>query len=314
MANQDFQSFFELNLKEKIASINKGRSTYINNLALGFMFVGISIPFFIYMQGLNKLFGAPFVGIGIYFFFQAGRSWNNLKKEYKSTIIDAIVKFINPDWEYYPKSYIDQPTYYESAIFTRHADRYQGDDFIRGKIGQTDFESSELHTQYYTESSDEDGNTSKDWHTIFHGFFFHADFHKHFSGATFVLPDFSEKTFGNIGRSLQKLSKRGQLIQLENVAFEKEFVVYGTDQIEARYILTPAMMEAMLRIRKRFGKATFFSFIGTRVYCAVSIRSILEPRNANLQFKDVEKAYDLIQMNAAIIEELELNTRIWTKV
>ena len=50
-----------------------------------------------------------------------------------------------------------------------------------------------------------------------------------------------------IGQKLQSFttafSKR-QLIKLEDPEFEKLFAVYGDDQIEARYILTPALMQA----------------------------------------------------------------------
>lgn len=56
-----------------------------------------------------------------------------------------------------------------------------------------------------------------------------------------------------------------QNVKLEDPVFEREWEVYATDQIEARYILTPALMERMLEIKRRFGgKSIEFSFLTIR--------------------------------------------------
>ena len=61
-----------------------------------------------------------------------------------------------------------------------------------------------------------------------------------------------------------------QNIKLEDPVFEKEWEVYATDQVEARYILTPALMERMLEIKRRFyGKSIEFSFFDNQVLIAV---------------------------------------------
>ena len=44
-------------------------------------------------------------------------------------------------------------------------------------------------------------------------------------------------------------SESGKLVKLENVEFEKQFAVYSTDQLEARYILTPQLMERLLAVQ-----------------------------------------------------------------
>jgi len=42
---------------------------------------------------------------------------------------------------------------------------------------------------------------------------------------------------------------------------------------------------------------------------------LFEPRafKSGVSYEDVAKIYDLIKINTAIIRELDLNTRIWTK-
>ncbi|MBP3687380.1 MAG: DUF3137 domain-containing protein [Alphaproteobacteria bacterium] len=73
---------------------------------------------------------------------------------------------------------------------------------------------------------------------------------------------------------LQKLKSsrgiNGGNVLLEDVLFAKKWNVTATDQIEARYILTPILMEQMLKIKKKFhGKALDFSFFDNKLLIAV---------------------------------------------
>lgn len=61
-----------------------------------------------------------------------------------------------------------------------------------------------------------------------------------------------------------------QQVMLEDVEFDKHWNVESTDQIEARYVLTPAFMERMLEVKRRFnGKEIEFSFWDNKVLIAV---------------------------------------------
>ena len=89
----------------------------------------------------------------------------------------------------------------------------------------------------------------KGWNLGFRNFFpnqeknsyGYQDFNKHFNVKTYVLTDTAEKMFGFLGKKLQSMnSSRDDLVYLENPDFEKQFVVYSSDQIEARYILSPS--------------------------------------------------------------------------
>ena len=147
--------------------------------------------------------------------------------------------------------------------------------------------------------------------------FFIADFHKHFSGKTVVLPDTAEKLFGQIGTMLQSLNKfRGQLVKLEDPEFEKLFAVYGDDQIEARYILSTSLMKRIVDFKRKTRRRIFLSFIGSKVYVAVSYtRNLFEPRifRTLLDFAPIQQYFEDFQMAVGIVEDLNLNTRIWSK-
>ncbi|MDD2358230.1 MAG: DUF3137 domain-containing protein [Thiovulaceae bacterium] len=72
------------------------------------------------------------------------------------------------------------------------------------------------------------------------GLFIVTSFNKHFSNSTIILPDNAQSLFGSfIDSCLQSNNfSRSQPVKMDNPEFEKEFVVYGTDQIEARYPFT----------------------------------------------------------------------------
>ena len=135
------------------------------------------------------------------------------------------------------------------------------------------------------------------------------------------MPDFAEKFFGFIGQTLQSWNlTRGQLIKLEDPEFERLFVVYGSDQVEARYILSPALMSRMVefnaKAKKLCGGDLSFSFVGSKLFIAIPCsKALFEPtifRSVN-DLRTLIDYFSFINLSAGVVEELELNTRIWTK-
>ncbi|MBO5038989.1 MAG: DUF3137 domain-containing protein [Alphaproteobacteria bacterium] len=62
-----------------------------------------------------------------------------------------------------------------------------------------------------------------------------------------------------------------QEVLLEDVVFAKKWKVMGTDQVEARYVLTPALMERLLKVKKCFhGNKLDFAFYDNKLLIAVS--------------------------------------------
>ncbi|MEM8836704.1 MAG: DUF3137 domain-containing protein [Pseudomonadota bacterium] len=86
--------------------------------------------------------------------------------------------------------------------------------------------------------------------TTFRGLLARLAFKKRFRGRTLVTNDqglFNSFRFmgGNLGR-----------VKLEDPVFEGIFEVYSTDQVEARYLLTPAFMERLVELSSHFKRAT----------------------------------------------------------
>ncbi|MDF1575544.1 MAG: DUF3137 domain-containing protein [Bacteroidales bacterium] len=156
----------------------------------------------------------------------------------------------------------------------------------------------------------------KQYTTIFKGLFFVADFNKHFYGHTLVLPDTAEKMLGKLGHSLQAFSSRGELIKLEDPEFEKEFCVYSNDQVEARYILSPSLMQRIVEFKRKWNTKVYLSFGDSKVYIAIKMnKNLFETRlfKSIVDYNFIEENIRFLVLLTGIVEDLNLNTRIWTK-
>jgi hypothetical protein len=202
-----------------------------------------------------------------------------------------------------------------SRIFRKEPDRYRGDDLVTGRLGKTEIAFSEIHSEYKTTTHSKTGSETS-WNTIFRGLFFIANFNKSFAGETYVLPEVAQKVFGKVlGNLFQSWNRgRGQLVKMEDPRFEKNFVVYGDDQIEARYILSTSLMKRIADYKEKTKKIIYLSFINNRIYVAISYhKDIFEPKmfKTLLDFGVIREYYEDLSYAVGLVDDLNLNARIW---
>ena len=244
--------------------------------------------------------------------------------DFKEYIIKKTVKFTDKSLVYNANGKINKKEFLRSKIFRKKVDDYEGDDFVSGKIGSTEISFSELDVW----QGHLDGKTE-----IFSGLFFIADFNKDFVGETFVLPEGYENFLGWLfGGIERRKTSRGELVTLENPVFEKIFAVYGSDQIEPRYILSLTLMERLVKFRRKASRQTgtgrnvFLSFVDSKVFIAMEYtRALFEPQVFNQLIdigdrrdqerapRDIQQYFDDLQFAIGIVEDLNLNLRIWSK-
>jgi len=317
----ELKDFYTNELSADLRQLEKKRKQVMQNamIAAGIVgLLGLAIAGMAISQGappvvlLFVLVACVIIG-GIAFSF-IGKGY---QRDFKQQIITRVVRFLDPGLNYQPDGLIDEYTFEGSNLFTEGIDRYRGEDLVRGWVDKTEIAFSEVHAEYKTTSRDSKGNRKTHWHTIFKGLFFIADFNKHFRGQTLVLPDTAENLFGSFGKMLQSWNiGRPDLIQLEDPEFEREFVVYGSDQIEARYILSTSLMQRILDLKYKTGTKIYLSFIGSKVYVAVPMnRDMFEPKYFSKvdTFEPIFDYYCDLSFAVGIVEDLNLNTRIWTK-
>jgi hypothetical protein len=312
----ELKEFYTNELSADLQALDQKRQHVMRNVIMFVSFIGILAvggAGFIVSKGappmvfVFALIVSAVIGALAFKFIGGG-----YKREFKWRIIGKIVQFLDPELSYHPDGLIDKYTFKASNLFKHRIDRYKGEDLVRGRVDKTDVVFSELHAEYKSGS----GKDSH-WHTIFKGLFFIADFNKDFRGQTVVLPDTAEKLFGGLGKMLQEWNfSRADLIKLEDPEFEREFAVYGYNQIEARYILSTSLMQRILDFKRKTGTKIYLSFTGSKVYVAVSMnRNMFEPKYFSKldTFDPIFDYYRDLSFAIGIVDDLNLNTRIWSK-
>jgi len=233
--------------------------------------------------------------------------------EFKSKVIKPLISAIDEKLHYSSKTHIPEIFFNRSDLFS-NPDRVSGNDYVKG-----DLDGVSLHfCDFHAEKQHRDSKGRTRWSTIFKGLFLVAEFNKKFKGKTIVLPDTAQNTFGNlIGNWLQANNfKREKLVKMDNPAFEKEFVVYSTDQIEARYILSHAIMDKLLIFQKNSKHPVYISFIGDYIHMAIYYdKDMFEPSvfRSLLEYKVAMEYVDTLHLATGIVQELKLNQKLWSK-
>jgi len=247
---------------------------------------------------------------------------NNFSAKYKNALLPEIVQYAGANAQYDTKQFIEQSEFEQSNLFPAQTIwSYKGSDLIKGKSDRTVFEFSQLHV-LKKEVKQSNGKTETSITDLFKGIFYKADFNKNFSGNTFVVPDISREFFGSyLGETLNKsigniVRPETKLVYLEDAEFEKQFAVFSSDQQEARYILSPSMLQKITSLKNKFSNDMYLAFRNGSVYIAIESTTDFFAPNlfGNIDdFETIEKHYLLIKNLLDIAEELGLNTRIWTK-
>jgi hypothetical protein len=230
-----------------------------------------------------------------------------LAQYYKQEVMPQLVDAILPGAEYRPADGISEATFRSCQLFRTMPDRYRSEDLITGTSDKTVFQFSEVHAEERHVSTTSKGRRRETWTDIFRGFLFMADFNKHFAGNTVIARDAWIKSGSWFSGKMR--------IKMASNAFEKRFDVYSTDDVEARYILTPALQERLLAIDERMGRKMTVGFHDSYIYLALPTKANHFEANIwhKLTREDVEQAFQTIASFIQLIDELNLNTRIWTK-
>ncbi len=232
----------------------------------------------------------------------------SIRREFKRKIVPILLWEIDPSLSYAVSEYVPEADFNACHLYMA-PDRYSGKDLVEGYIGETAVRFSLVHAEeeYQDTDTDSEGHTTTRTHyrTIFKGLLFIADFNKEFSGRTLVKP-----------RGVSLLSKLfGTHVDLEDPEFNGLFSVSATDQVEARYILTPSMMERLKSVHVRMGSFRA-AFSGGCLYMTIEVPwDTFEPTvtRSLMDSDQIEKIRANISAVTRIVEDIGLNVRIWTK-
>ncbi|MCH2194107.1 DUF3137 domain-containing protein [Kordia sp.] len=274
---------------------------YLGIVALGFLLVLFEVIRLHNNYMLLIIFLAPAIIFMIPYSISFSLKGKWVEK-YKDEVLKPIVEAEFPGILYEDEQHISKSMFTASNLFTR-PDRFNGEDLFTGKLDATTFTFSEIHAEEKHETKDKDGNKTTWYTTIFRGLFLIADFNKEIKHETYV--------YSSGGKWFSRFKR----VRLEDPEFEDRFNVYSDDQIEARYILTPKMMSRIVELEDRFGENLYLSFRGHYVYIAISESFDMFEASINeeVSFNQIERFLAEVNSILEIINDLDLNLRIWTK-
>lgn len=104
----------------------------------------------------------------------------------------------------------------------------------------------------------------------FRGMFGYCKTQRRFKGCVLLLPDRLENKLGYLAQIIQRTRQKNgaKFVHLEDPEFESLFAVYADDEVEARMVLTPAMMRRMTELRRSFNRDLMLSFKDDTLYFA----------------------------------------------
>jgi hypothetical protein len=139
--------------------------------------------------------------------------------------------------------------------------------------------------------------------TVFRGQLIRLHFPVSFLGVTIVRRDagmFNAFGGGDIeGRKLER-------VRLVDPSFEKAFEVWGTDQVEARYLLHPVMMERLIALETALhGKRIRCAFEDGELLIAVEGGNLFEPGDMFKPLVDPARARRVVEELASVVRVMD---------
>jgi len=224
--------------------------------------------------------------------------------DYKLRVYTAACAAHFPGIAYEPDAGMPWRVVDESGLFPFASDVYRSEDRFSGRWGATEVCFAEALAQRKRERGwGKDRETV--YETYFRGIVFIADFNKHFHGTTRLLPRGQE--------SVRAASD--QRVELEDPRFEAVFQTWSTDPVDARYVLSPSLMERLTKLHERHPGLRARFHDERLLLLLPSARDRFEPelyRSAG-DLRQVAEFTAEVRACLEAVAALDLDTRIWTK-
>lgn len=258
---------------------------------------------FVFLGSAIWLFGG-LVALGR-FFVRRGRQpgWNYVHN-FKSVVLNHLCEVHFPGLAYDPQGYVGYDEFDGTKLFAHTSDEYRSEDYFAGAVGNTDVRFAEVVAKRERRAFRK-GRLETYLDEFFHGLVFVAEFHKHFHCTMRLVP------------RDEKLAKvRGQqVVVMEDPDFEEAFATVSTDQVDAHYILSTSMVGRIVKLNGRFPGMRALFKDDKLVLALPSFGDKFEPSLYSRARSPEQLATFVadIRKLLLIVEELDLNTRIWSK-
>ena len=290
------------------AEIARVRAKVLKAIAI-FTTLGLVVTWFLWRSGMQDI-RIPIALVVLPSSWYWWRQQKELAKTYKHIVVKRVVAALGHGLTYSPEAAFGCGDFNQMDLFVKRAEKLIAEDEIRGAkgaVGYTVFECKATRV----EGSGKNRRTV----TIFKGLVIRLEFNKNFVTHTVVVPEGDSKVLGLFGESDSRGLK--EIARMENVDFEKCFSVYCHDQQEARYLLTPKLMELLMRANDKMGGRLRASFLDNHLYVTVpqsKDRFDVGIFDSNVKPQTiVGDLTDVVTFAEQMVDTLERETRIWAR-
>ena len=279
---------------------------------IGTLFLGSEFGLSFMLKWMLAI-GSVFVFLGPYFLLK--KLEDRFTNHFKETLFSLSLPSIDKTIQYQASSGLTQQQFVNSKLFTyQRIDTFKSRDYFAN--ADKTFEGSYLDVMQI-EQTQSNGKSETKYSQLFKGYLFVTDFNKQTQGETYVFPDSARMLFGeNTAERINELIHRPalQLAIMEDPVFEKLFAVYSTDAVEARFILSPKLIERITELKQHFYQDIHISFIQNKIYLAISSPDDLFAPGVFTDLHNeanIEKFYERLRWLITFPEQFDLSTRVW---
>jgi len=254
------------------------------------------------------LLGVLFVAMIIGFIVMAIK-----QRKYRSMFKDFYVRHsinqVFSDATYEPNKGISFDTIASTKMLNM-GDRFESSDYVSGKYKNVPFELSDVHIQEMIVVSN-GKTTTTTYATIFKGRWMIFDFNKTFKSNIRVA---AKNFFGGRSTIFSKL----QRVKMESEEFNKKFYVFGDNEHDVFYILTPQLMEKIEELSDSIGGRVMLCFINNKLHVALNNgRDYFEPNSIFSNKSDddiIGQINNEIRQITMFVDKLDIDTDIFKEV
>lgn len=296
-----FAALYQNNIQPELQRREKDRQfaakrarqwTWIGAIVGG---AGISAAVFIFrvvpLAVLSGIFGYALYWTG-------QRPLHRLTKEAKPLLVQPIAEAFGLDYDEDPGH---QPTIEKLAEVgvLPGWDRATFEDRLAGTYKDVPFEFFEAHLEDRRTQSSGRGTPRKRWVTVFNGQCMRFRFDKQFLGRTIILRDAGMLNRFGGNRKLQKA-------RLESPEFEQAFEVFTSDQVEARYLLTPDIISNLNGLERSFGgRKLRCAFDDGDIIIVLEHGNLFEPGSLMNRLDDPDRVRELLDDFASVFRFID---------
>lgn len=248
------------------------------------------------------------------FIFRVNKIERTYVNEYKQSLVRTSLNEIFSDVSFFPENGISWETVKDTQMMYM-GDHFTSNDLITAKYNGIPFTQSDVHIQ--EEHSDSDGHTY--YTTVFKGRWMIFEFNKElYRNLQIISKGFTggRKKGGFLSNLFSSKNEKYEKISFENEAFNRTFSVYGQNQQEAFYVLTPHIMESLLRLQSASRAPLMLMFVNGALHVASQTgKDAFEPslfRNTDVA-RDKQSIIADIRVITSFADALKLENDIYKK-